>query len=219
MMTWWKEFLKRLRHDVATWLIGEDADPGRLLRENAKLRIERDRLKEEVATDFLTGLLNRRGFFDRLHQEGERCRRSDEPLTLLYFDLVGFSTINNIAGHSAGDRTLEHVGHAVRTSGPQPTLTRMSPLRRLVSGSVRLTDTLGRVGGDEFAVLLPNADEAQARRVQVRIAEALAEIKMPGSGKPMQARFAAKTCRGDELARERIEEELYNPPADQVKNN
>lgn len=94
------------------------------------------RLSDAACTDALTGLLNRQGFDERFELELERARRSHRPLALLLCDLDEFKAVNDRFGHPAGDAALKQ--HA-----------------RLLSAATRTVDAAARVGGDEFALLLP----------------------------------------------------------------
>jgi diguanylate cyclase (GGDEF)-like protein len=102
-----------------------------------------DELVEAATTDSLTGLLNRRAFHDRCHEEIVRARRYRQPLSLLILDLDGLKRINDEYGHQAGDEALRRVAWAIRDG-------------------LREADLGARVGGDEFAILAPNTDEAAA---------------------------------------------------------
>ncbi|GAB1691914.1 diguanylate cyclase domain-containing protein [Krasilnikovia sp. M28-CT-15] len=108
----------------------------------------RRRLTDLSQTDALTGLLNRRGFEDRI---GGRLRTGD-PMGLVLFDLDGFKTLNDTAGHAAGDELLHWVATTLTAQGPP--------------GSV-----VGRLGGDEFVALIPGAE---VRAVAERLRAALA---------------------------------------------
>lgn len=127
-----------------------------LARVRAGLRIHRlyQRLEEVSLTDALTGLGNRRSFDQRLAEEVARCRRNHLPLSLVLLDLDHFKRINDEHGHPAGDAALRAVGHTIQT--------------RMRAGEIA-----ARIGGDEFAVLLPNADLAGACAFAEWIAEAL----------------------------------------------
>lgn len=123
----------------------------------SKLAAEMDALREQLATerarvaeletrvdeDPLTGLLNRRGFMKALERTLAYARRYHATGALLFLDLDGFKAVNDKHGHAAGDWVLGRVG-------------------RLIAGSVRASDVVARVGGDEFVVLLWNLNEAQA---------------------------------------------------------
>jgi diguanylate cyclase (GGDEF)-like protein len=93
--------------------------------------------------DPLTGIPNRRSFFERLEVEKNRARRLGNPLTLAYLDLDHFKNVNDTFGHSTGDRLLRIVA-------------------QVMSEGVRRSDAIGRLGGDEFAVLLPDIAGASA---------------------------------------------------------
>ncbi|MEC5159216.1 MULTISPECIES: sensor domain-containing diguanylate cyclase [unclassified Janthinobacterium] len=122
---------------------------------------ERKRMNDELlvlaTTDFLTGLPNRRHFMARLDQEHARLRREiDSCAAVLMLDLDHFKTINDAHGHAVGDAVLRH-------------------LAALMFDGHRKVDTLGRIGGEEFAVLLPGTDLAAAgvfaERLRQRVAD------------------------------------------------
>ena len=104
--------------------------------------------------DSLTGLYNRRAFHDALQREVARARRYERMLALVVLDLDGFKHVNDTAGHLAGDAVLAEVG------------------RRILS-LVRATDIACRFGGDEFAVILPESSQADARLLADRIVRAI----------------------------------------------
>lgn len=107
------------------------------LRENQrKLKAANTRLREMVRTDALTGIQNRRGFNESLHQAWGLSARIRQPLSLLMIDIDHFKAINDQDGHDAGDETLKSVAWTLRDN-------------------IRSTDLLFRYGGEEFAVLLP----------------------------------------------------------------
>jgi diguanylate cyclase (GGDEF)-like protein len=108
-------------------------------------------------TDALTGLAGRRALEERLGHDLALAQRRATALTLAYLDLDGFKAVNDAHGHAAGDRLLKAVG-------------------RLLQGAVRETDTAARIGGDEFALVLPDTDERGARQVVEKLARELGEI-------------------------------------------
>ena len=129
-------------------LVAGSAVVVRLLTE----RIERlvAELRHAAATDPLTGLLNRRAFEERVERELARTRRSDEPFSLLLMDVDRFKELNDRFGHAAGDDAL-------------------TTLAGTLGGAVRGADTVARIGGDEFAVLLPGTDAEGAREAADRL--------------------------------------------------
>jgi len=134
-----------------------------LQSEVAALRaeVERLRLRAEAAEaladhDVLTPTLNRRGFLAALNRTMAWCQRYGGEAALLYLDLDGFKAINDRLGHAAGDAALVHVA-------------------QLLLASVRETDAVGRLGGDEFGVVLMNASVEAGRDKARRLADGLAQ--------------------------------------------
>ncbi|WP_143096351.1 diguanylate cyclase [Ectothiorhodospira mobilis] len=122
---------------------------------------ERKRLEEELralaTTDYLTGLANRRHFLARVSEELARLsRHSDNEAAVLMLDLDHFKSVNDRYGHSAGDAVLRHFAGLLREG-----------LRRI--------DLPGRVGGEEFAVLLPDAGIQDAQKMAERLRARLAQ--------------------------------------------
>lgn len=113
-------------------------------------RLEKE-LKEMSIKDSLSGLYNQGYFYDRLKSEIERARRQGHPLSLLLFDVDHFKTYNDCHGHLEGDRVLRTVADVVRECTRDH------------------VDIGFRYGGDEFTVILPEADETQARLIGERI--------------------------------------------------
>jgi diguanylate cyclase (GGDEF)-like protein len=105
-----------------------------------------------ASTDQLTGVLNRRGFTDSAERELDRARRYGRPLALAYVDVRGLKAVNDSEGHLAGDHVLREV--AV-----------------LLSESARAHDLVGRIGGDELAVLLAEQEDSGAAAMTRRVRE------------------------------------------------
>ena len=118
-----------------------------LLKENARLFMEVQRL---AVTDPLTGLFNRHKFDDAIGPEVERASRYDRPLSLIMIDMDGLKKINDTYGHPAGDKLLKEVADLIRDQ-------------------LRKVDLPVRFGGDEFLILLPEADLQEASRVAERL--------------------------------------------------
>jgi len=112
------------------------------------------RLENLVDHDFLTGLFNRRHFEQELTKEIERASRYGSPGAVLLIDVDNFKTVNDTFGHTVGDDLLKGIAGSLKHR-------------------MRHTDTLARVGGDEFAVLLPQTDVEQAKAVAADFVKAL----------------------------------------------
>lgn len=135
------------------------------------LALAKDRLAEErvmSGTDALTGVLNRRGLFRAFDVEVERARRYSHPLALVLFDLDHFKQVNDRLGHASGDRLLRAVAEEVRRA-------------------LRPTDLLGRWGGEEFVVLLPETPLSRAADVAERLRYLISGL--PAEGGPVTASF------------------------------
>lgn len=117
----------------------------------------------QASEDSLTGLLNHRAFQERLEEEVTRAARHGRPLALLMLDLDDFRAINNAHGHQAGDALLVAVATALR-------------------GGVRTEDVPARYGGDEFAVILPEAAPDEALAVAERVRAAVTGATMGWEG-------------------------------------
>ncbi|WP_303718280.1 GGDEF domain-containing protein [Brevundimonas naejangsanensis] len=137
---------------------GADAD---LQAEIARLRAEVAALTERAERaealadhDVLTPALNRRGFMTVLARNLAYCRRHGVEAALLYLDLDGFKGVNDGLGHAAGDAALIAVAE-------------------LLLANVRESDAVGRMGGDEFTVVLMNAGAEEGREKARRLSEAL----------------------------------------------
>ncbi|AMS21780.1 diguanylate cyclase [Pseudomonas synxantha] len=129
-------------------------------------------------TDELTGLKNRRAFFEHAQLLYTQCQQNLQPLCALMLDMDHFKYINDTYGHQAGDQVLRQVGG-------------------VISASFRQADVSGRLGGEEFAVLLPNTSLETARTIGEQLIEAIAGL----SAEPVQgltASLGVATTEGNE---------------------
>jgi diguanylate cyclase (GGDEF)-like protein len=137
--------------------VGVSVARSRLMEEDVELRLE---LSMMATTDPLTGCLNYGAFYERLETEINRALRHREPLGLLMIDLDFFKAFNDTYGHLAGDDALRSVGAALMKVG-------------------RSFDTVGRIGGDEFAVILPTSTLQDASRIADRVSALLTSAERP----------------------------------------
>ncbi len=125
-----------------------------------RIAAQKAALTEVAISDPLTGLHNRRSFQVRLAEEVERTRRSQVPFTLLLLDLDHFKQVNDRFGHQAGDRALQAVAAVLHKQ-------------------LRAVDLPARIGGEEFAVLLPDTAGAGALEAAERLRAAIAAHQVP----------------------------------------
>lgn len=137
-----------------------------------RLRKQTEALAHLANTDALTGLANRRFLIEQLEREFTRAKRYRRPLTLLYLDLDGFKTINDQFGHLFGDEVLRNIALSMRAV-------------------LRSTDFLARIGGDEFAVLLPETTIKGAIGVAAKLGRALKAYRANLSQNIPELTFAA----------------------------
>jgi len=152
-----------------------------LLGELDELKSEVNRLKarldeaEELADrDALTPLLNRRAFVRELGRARAAAQRYGFPLSLAYFDLDGFKTLNDRLGHAAGDEALKAVAQSL-------------------TANVRESDVVGRMGGDEFAVVLVQANQEVAETKAASLAETIErDLGQPGEGVSLRISYGVR---------------------------
>lgn len=120
------------------------------------LRLYLETLHRLVNTDDLTSLHNRRAFIRILDRTIVRARSRSQSTSVMFLDIDRFKSVNDGEGHAAGDRVLRELAQALRHS-------------------VRRSDFTARMGGDEFAILMPNTSSDQARRIAGQIARIFAE--------------------------------------------
>ena len=125
----------------------------------AHLGRQESRLEQQSVTDGLTGLKNFHYFFARLEEAYAQYQRTNSPVALAVVDVDGFKNINDIHGHPVGDRAL-----VVAASS--------------IASVVRRGDTAARVGGDEFAVLLPGRTSVEAHQIGERICDVVQQASV-----------------------------------------
>lgn len=128
-----------------------------------QLREAREKLERLASLDFLTGLRNRRCFNEKMVRELSRLDRYGTPFSLILFDIDDFKKINDTYGHTTGDDVLRGLG-------------------RLTRDAVRSLDVAYRVGGEEFAVVLPETNGESAFVLAERLRSQVAEMAVPGPG-------------------------------------
>ncbi len=159
--------LDLVKMGVQDYLVKQKAD-GKTLIRAIRYAIERQRMIQQLARarelehylashDVLTGLPNRKLFYDRLKQSLTRARRHGHLVGILFLDLDGFKRINDTLGHSAGDKLLKEAA-------------------RRLKEMLRESDTISRLGGDEFTIVLDNIHREQdVRHIAEKILKILSE--------------------------------------------
>lgn len=182
------------------------ADPADMLAEISKLRGEVARLRKRVEEldelahqDSLIALPNRRGFLRELDRLIARVQRYQVPAAMLFVDLDGLKMINDSFGHQAGDEALIEVAN-------------------LLERGVRRSDVVARIGGDEFGILLENADEPRARDTARRLTDLIGEsgFNHDGDSLPLSVAIGVTMIgEGDSAAdvMARADEEMYRAKA------
>jgi two-component system cell cycle response regulator len=131
----------------------------RLAEQVSELEAARDHLERLASTDVLTEVSSRRGWFEIAATEFSRSRRYGRAVSLLIVDLDFFKRVNDTFGHDAGDRVLQTFASLLRLE-------------------CRQSDVVGRIGGEEFAVLLPETSLRAAQRLAGRIGAACRTLKV-----------------------------------------
>lgn len=139
---------------------GEEVELLDLLCRNAALVFENARLFESATYESLTGLLRREAILDRLASELERAQRHSRPLTVGMADLDHFKTVNDSHGHLAGDSLLRRIGETLKDC-------------------LRTADVVGRYGGEEFLLVLPETDLPGAHVAAEKMREAIEKTSLP----------------------------------------
>ena len=137
----------------------EDVELLKAVSDQAAVAINKAQLWEMAVTDSLTGLFVRRYFMVKLQEEFHRAERYEKNLSVVMADLDNFKDVNDTYGHSAGDSVLKIIG-------------------KFLQRNIRDVDIIARFGGEEFVILLPEADKEEARIVSERLRRTLAQLKL-----------------------------------------
>ncbi len=143
--------------ELAKWF----GDAAALALDNAQIRA---RLEHLAQTDSLTGLYNHRFFHDRLRAELTRASRQHDAVAVLMFDLDDFKRVNDVYGHGAGDQLLTQIALLARDT-------------------VRGSDVVCRIGGEEFGVIMPSCDAGDALGLASRLIERLRKLELEPMGR------------------------------------
>jgi len=139
----------------------------------ADLRSLHYRERELARVDTLTGVATRLAFYEFGRDEINRARRMNQPITLAYLDIDSFKQINDQNGHTTGDKVLHAVAQGIRET-------------------IRRTDMVSRMGGDEFALLLPNTSREAGRKLLEKVIDLLSTT-MKQKGWPVTFSVGAVT--------------------------
>ncbi len=140
----------------------------------SELRAAMQREGRMARTDYLTGAVNGRFFYELAQMEMDRIQRYHHQFTLAYIDLDNFKTVNDKFGHTVGDEVLRTVVNSFREN-------------------MRRTDVVARLGGDEFALLFPETNQNSARMVLAKIQECLS-AEMRQHDWPITCSIGGLTC-------------------------
>ncbi len=139
---------------LSSWLIGSERNFSAIVRDITERKRHERELQHLADHDPITNLFNRRRFEHELDRIVSECVRYERPAALLVLDLDGFKEVNDLHGHAAGDEMLLKLG-------------------ALLQATVRDSDVVGRLGGDEFGVIVQEADRLEAECVARKIVEAV----------------------------------------------
>ena len=148
-------------------------------------------LRQMTVTDSLTSVYNHKGFREFIQREFKRAKRYNKALSLIMVDVDNFKAINDSFGHQTGDYILQELAECLK-------------------GSVRNTDIVTRYGGDEFAVLLPEAGTKEAEVLVERIVHTLKNHTFQWGSEVIQVEISFGISTTDELEKDEKEEALIN---------
>jgi diguanylate cyclase (GGDEF)-like protein len=158
--------------------------------------------RRAARTDFISGAVNARYFHELLQMEIVRIRRYPHPITIVYMDIDNFKLVNDLFGHKIGDDVLRSIASELRSQ-------------------LRSTDIIARVGGDEFALLLPSTRQPEAELVLSKVRPNLLEA-MKRRNWPVTFSMGAVTCMAPPYSAEQLismADELMYEVKNSTKNN
>ena len=172
---------------------------GRLRAQVSQLEARIEQLDQLAHQDSLINMPNRRGFMRELERLVDRARRYEHRAAMLFVDLDGLKMINDTFGHRAGDEALIQVAD-------------------LLTRGVRRSDVVARIGGDEFGILLENADEHSAHDTAARLVDLICgcEFVHEGDSLPLSVAIGVGMIDGSEgpdAVMARADEEMYRRKA------
>ena len=126
-----------------------------------RINTQQEELRQLAFRDSLTNLLNRRGFFQQAEEQFQQCRINGLPSSVLFIDIDFLKTINDSFGHAMGDNVIVEIA-------------------RVCQNNLGDDDIAGRIGGDEFAILLPKRSLLSAKEVAEQLRQAMSNNKIPG---------------------------------------
>ncbi|MBQ5963292.1 sensor domain-containing diguanylate cyclase [Massilia sp. ZL223] len=178
---------------------GPDGGPAYclILRDISDKRDAAERRRRDVFGDHLTGLANRRAFFEAAELELARNEAAPRPTAVIAIDADHFKAINDRYGHPGGDAVLQHMAG-------------------ILADTFRTVDIVARIGGEEFAVLLPSTDLARAAVVAERLRAAIASEPAPFDGAAIRYTISAGVAALDPQDGERPGVDLLLKRADQA---
>jgi diguanylate cyclase (GGDEF)-like protein len=185
------ESLGRRRQELEQLASGLEREVG---ERTAALESANRRLAELAITDPLTGLYNRRHFDERLLEAARRCAAGDGGVALILVDIDHFKRINDRHGHPTGDEVLRQVS-------------------RLLAESLRPSDLLARIGGEEFAVLAADGNAEEGRQLGQRLLERIRSASPLAVGRlriPLSVSLGLAACRSGRGAAQTMAERLLS---------
>ena len=169
---------------IAPLLAADEAPPearaySLIVRDISERREANETLRSVINCDHLTGLVNRRAFFEAAELEVQRWQRQPRPLSIVMVDADHFKRVNDAHGHAAGDAVLRHLAAGL-------------------SATFRTMDVVARIGGEEFVVLLPDTTLDGACAVASRLCQCVADHAVEVDGKSIRYTVSAGVATMDD---------------------